>query len=147
MSRIKKTNPEESLAQFFLKSVGADCGMYNRSTGELVSGFEDDALYKGNVACFQGAMKSGYSYDDLHHIIGSNYKNGVRAALASSIIPEKKEDLEEDSNLLDSDGEYYHIALFNKSAPRFAVAGNMMIPVTKGSIVRKDVFTLRDLMD
>lgn len=148
MARTKKLSTEEILAQFFLKSVGAEVGFWNASTSEFSEGFEDEPLYQGNVSCFQNAMKAGHTFDDLHHMIGSNYKNGVRTALASAIIPERKnDDLEESSNLLDSDNPYYHPALFSVSAPRFAVAGTMMIPVARGSTTPKDTFTLRELMD
>lgn len=145
-SKEVRYKPEERLAQFFLKSVGVECGLYNHGTKQLADGFEAEGLYQAHVATFASAMKQGWAYDDLHDLVASNYKSGVRAALVSNIIPEREPLLKETDNLLADDDDYYHSALYIQRAPQFTLAGSMMLTVSAGSITRKETFTLRDLM-
>lgn len=143
----KLDSPEDKLAQFFLKSVGVGLGLWNASAEIFVDDLEDQGVYQSNVDIFATAMKSGWTYDDLHHLIGSNYKNGVRGALATEIIPKREDPLKEADTLLEEGAHYFHPALFDVIAPRFAIAGSVMLPVTRGSVTPKGRFTLRDLMD
>lgn len=151
MGRPKKKvdSPEERLAQFWLKSVAAGCGLYNPASGSFVDDLEEQGLYHGNVSVFANALKSGWTYDELQFWIGQQYKNGERNALASDILPkkEREDSIRETDDLMDEDTDYFHDALYDTTPPRFAVAGSVMLPVSRGSITRKQSFTLRELMD
>lgn len=135
---------EERLTQFFLKSVGASVGIYNAGTDEYKT---DEPLYKTNVDIFRSALRDGWTYDELHSLIGMNFRDKVSTALASDIITKKEIPLREGDNLLISTQKYYHPALFNTTAGRWAVGPNTMVPVTRAASVQKDSFTLRDLVD
>lgn len=148
MGRPKKSDgPADRLAKFFVKSVAVGCGLWNASTESFVEGLEEEGVYISNVSIFEHALTHGWTYEDLHHLIGSSYKNGVRVALASDVIPVKEVGVKEGDNLIESDTQYYHSVLFDVIAPRFALTGTMMIPVSRGSATLKDKFTLRELMD
>jgi hypothetical protein len=137
--------PADRLVQFFLKSVGAGCGLYVNE--ELVPNVEAAPLYISNKKIVEQALADGWKYDELHSFIGIQYRNKVQAALLSDILPKKEQPVGEDDNLIAESGTYFHDQLFNKTATKWAVTSEGMIPVMRGSINRKERYTLRDLMD
>jgi hypothetical protein len=149
MGRGKKKidSPEDRLTQFFLKSVGIELRLYNASTEVFVDDIEEQGVYQSNVGIFASALKTGWPYDELHSLIGIKFREGVRTALASEIIPKREDGIKERDNLIEPDTQYFHSALYDVTAPCFAIAGSMMLPVSRGSTALKESFTLRHLMD
>lgn len=138
---------ERRITELFLKSVGSGLGFYNAATKSFQKGLESEPLYQANLEIVQAALKSGWKASELEDHIVARYKAGERQALLSDILPNKApaKRIDEEENLLETGPDYQHTALYLRSAPTFAVVGESMVPMQRGSVKPKDEFTLRDL--
>jgi hypothetical protein len=142
----KKTVEPEAvrLTQYFLKSVGAHLGLYNEKENSFVPDLETKGVYKTNLQIIEQALAKGWTYTELHALIGLQYREKKQAALFSEILP--KRIANEDENLLDPEDSYYHPALYVRTPARFSVSGDTMVLTQKPSSQLKESFTVRDLM-
>jgi hypothetical protein len=141
-----KVEPEAvRLTQYFLKSVAAHLGLYNEKSNSFVPDLEEKGVYKSNLEIIEGALAKGWSYEELHALIGLNYREKKQAALFSEILP--KRIANEEENLLDPGDSYYHPALYVRTPARLCASGDQMTVTRKPSSSLKERFTLRDLME
>lgn len=143
----KTTSIERDLAITFFNSVGIELGLYNPKTKELREDAESEALYQSNLEIIRRALKDGWSKGDLENFMWAEFRKSIRCALLSEILPEKEPEIAEEDNLLIEGVSYLHPALFDRRAPTYAVVGESVIPVSRGTSTQKPEFTLQDLLD
>jgi hypothetical protein len=143
----KATSIERELTRCFFNSVGIELGFYNPKTKELREGAESEGVYQTNLEIIRSALKDGWTKDQLEKLMWAEYRKSIRCALLSEILPEKEPEIAEEDNLLVDGVSYLHPALFNRMAPTFAVVGESVVPVSRGTSTPKPAFTLRDLLD
>lgn len=143
------TKAERKLVELFLKTVGAGLGLYDRSVREFKPNLESEGVYQTNLEIVRQALKEGWSAAELEDHICHRYKQGDRSALLSEILPKKRksDQIGEEDNLLEDGVAYRHPSLLTWTGrPVYRVEGDTMIPVHRGALARKSVFTLRELV-
>jgi hypothetical protein len=143
-----ETTVEARIVRVFLRSVGAELGFYNAGFKEFRAGVESEPVYQSNLEIVRSALKQGWVAADLEEFIISRYRAGERQALLSEILPKQPENkrLDESDNLLEDEEPHFHPQLFVRRMPSFTVTGGVMVPVTRGTVTPKEVFTLLDLV-
>jgi hypothetical protein len=149
MGQMAATKVEKNLTLAFLKSVGAECGLYNPSTKQFKAGIESESLYQANLEIVAGALKKHWKASELEDFIWQRYNAGERKALLSEILPDKAPatKVEEHENLLCPEVTYQHAQLYIRRAPSFDIHEGVMIPITRGTVTPKESFTLRELAE
>jgi hypothetical protein len=139
------TTIEKRLVEGFLKSVGAETGLYNPTTKKFKEGLESEPLYQTNLEIITQALKDGWTSSELEDFVFSRYKAGERAALLSDILPKKSpaKKVDEAENLLDPSIDYQHSALYVRYAPVY----QSDVCTQRGRVDPLTTFTLRDLAE
>lgn len=141
---------DQKIVELFLKTVGAECGLYNGGTRLFIPNLESHHLYQSNLEIVRDVLKSGrLAAGELEELIRERYKAGERQALLSAILPKsaEKRQLDENENLIEDGTVYQHSELYVRTAPSFFVSGNSMYSSSPGTQTAKERYTLGELLD
>jgi hypothetical protein len=138
---------DEKIVRLFLKTVGSELGFYQAATTDFIPDLELRPQYQANLEIIRSVLKEGrLSSKELETLILDRYRAGERQALISGLLPKAKARTDDNENLLEDGADYLHGALFVRTAPSFVVSGDAMLPVSGGQNLRRESFTLGELL-
>jgi len=142
---MKRTETEEILYYFFYHITNHN-GIVNKRTGDFREGGKNNPLYKSSESILLHRLARGWTLQSISLRLLSAKDLHIHTANLQEIIPENPPLSEkEDTNLLNPNDKYTHPMTKVIKHPVYdAETGNLL---EKGSVERKEKFTLSDLIN